>query len=106
MSNAAEANPAPDHPATANATVAPLTLDDAVHMVVEISTLPQVALKVMEVAQDSEAGAADLKAVVEGDPALSARVVRLVNSAAYGMRTPVTNLQQAISYLGFNQIRN
>jgi putative nucleotidyltransferase with HDIG domain len=30
----------------------------------------------------------------------------MVNSAAYGVRATVTNLQQAISYLGFNQMRN
>jgi HD-like signal output (HDOD) protein len=81
-------------------------LDAALRHVSEISTLPQVALRVMEVAQDPKAGAAMLKAVVEGDPALSARVLRLVNSAAYAVRTPVTNLQQAISFLGFNQVRN
>lgn len=60
----------------------------------------------MEVARDPGAGASDLRAIVEGDPALSARVLRCVNSAAYSLRTTVTSLQQAISYLGFNQIRN
>lgn len=81
-------------------------LDRVVRRVAEISTLPQVAIRVMEVAQNPDAGAADLKSVVETDPALSARVVRLVNSAAYGVRSPVTNLHQAISYLGFSQVRN
>jgi len=72
----------------------------------EISTLPHIALAVIDVAKRPDAGAADLKAVVEGDPALSARVVRMVNSAAFGVRTTVTNLHQAISFLGFNQVRN
>lgn len=60
----------------------------------------------IEVAKDPDAGAADLKAVVEGDPALGARILRMVNSAAYGVRSTVTNLHQAISYLGFSQVRN
>ncbi len=72
----------------------------------EVSTLPHVAMRVLEVARDPNAGAGDLRAIVEGDPALSARVLRCVNSAAYSLRTEITNLQQAISYLGFNQIRN
>lgn len=63
-------------------------------------------MRVLEVAQDPEAGVADLKNVVEGDPALSARVLRIVNSAAFGLRHRVTNLHQAISYLGFSQVRN
>lgn len=81
-------------------------LDAAVRRVAEISTLPDVALRVAEVARNPESGAGDLKNIVEGDPALSARVVRMVNSAAYGLRATVTNLQQAISYLGLNQVRN
>lgn len=81
-------------------------LDLAAARVCEISTLPHVALRVIEIAQDPKAGAGDLKNVVEGDPALSARVLRMVNSSAYGLRTTVTNLQQAISYLGLTQVRN
>lgn len=83
-----------------------LALESVAKRITEISTLPHVALAVIDVAKNPEAGAADLKNVVEGDPALSARVVRMVNSAAYGVRTTVTNLHQAISYLGFNQVRN
>ena len=81
-------------------------IEAVVRWIQDVSTLPQVALKVMEVARDPDSGAADLKTVVEGDPALAARVLRMVNSAAYGVRSAVTNLHQAISYLGFNQIRN
>ena len=84
----------------------PSSIDVVAQRVAGISTLPEVALKVMEVAKDPKAGAADLKAVVEGDPALGARLLRMVNSAAYGVRATVTNLQQGISYLGFNQVRN
>ncbi len=83
-----------------------MTLDQAAHRIDEISTLPQVALRVMEVANDPDSGAADLKDVMEGDAALSARVLRCVNSSAYATRTKITNLQQAIAYLGLKQIRN
>ncbi len=72
----------------------------------EISTLPQVAMEVMRVANDPDSGAADLKRIMEGDAALSARVLRCVNSSAYGVRSEITNLQQAIAYLGLKQIRN
>lgn len=72
----------------------------------ELSTLPQVALEVMRVANNPRATAADLKAVMELDVALSARVLRSVNSSAYALRTKVTNLQQAITYLGLKHIRN
>jgi HD-like signal output (HDOD) protein len=83
-----------------------ISLDQVVQRIDEISTLPQVALRVMEVANDPDSGAADLKEVMEGDAALSARILRCVNSSAYATRTKITNLQQAIAYLGLKQIRN
>ncbi len=82
------------------------SLDHVQRQISEISTLPHVAMRIIEVAQDPSSGAADLKRVVEGDPALSARVLRVVNSAAYGLETRVTALHQAISFLGFSQVRN
>lgn len=88
------------------ATPSTITLDEMLNRCAEISTLPQVALAVIEVASDPDAGAGELKDAVEIDPALSARVLRVVNSAAYGLRTTITNLHQAVSYVGFNQIRN
>jgi HD-like signal output (HDOD) protein len=72
----------------------------------EVSSIPAVALRVIEITNDLRAGAQRLKAVMEGDASLSARVLRLVNSSAYGIRNEVTNLQMAIAYLGFRQIRN
>jgi HD-like signal output (HDOD) protein len=81
-------------------------LDRFVRSVEEISTLPHVALRIIEVANNENSGAADLKEVLESDPPLSARVLRCVNSAAYALRTRVSNLQHAIAYLGCKQVRN
>lgn len=81
-------------------------LDRVSRRVHEISTLPTVALKIVEVANDPNSGAAEMKAVMESDAALAARVLRCVNSSAYAVRTRITNLQQAIAYLGLKQIRN
>lgn len=90
----------------ASAEKTPPAMEKVLRRIDEISTLPQVALKVMEVANDPDSGAADLKEVLESDAALSARVLRCVNSSAYAVRTRITNLQQAIAYLGLKQVRN
>ncbi len=85
---------------------APPALEEFLKRIKDVSTLPHVAMKVVEVANDENSGAADLKAVMESDAALSARVLRCVNSAAFSLRTRVTNLQTAIAYLGCKQVRN
>lgn len=72
----------------------------------EMSTLPQVVRRILQVAGDERAGAQELKEAVEGDPALTARVMRFVNSAATGLAHRIGNLQMAVAYLGVRQIRN
>jgi len=89
-----------------SATEAEARLARFVRTVDEISTLPHIALRVMEVAQDPDASAAQLKVVLEQDVSLTARVLRCVNSSLFGLRAKVTNLQTAVAYLGFNQVRN
>ncbi len=84
----------------------PQTLDSVVRKIHSISSLPHVALKVMEVAQDPRSGAQELKQAMECDPSLCARVLKCVNSSAYALRTPITSLQHGIAYLGIKQIRN
>ncbi|MCH8851338.1 MAG: HDOD domain-containing protein [Planctomycetes bacterium] len=82
------------------------SLEDVIRRVGDVSTLPQVALKVMAVTNDPDSRVADLGVIVEGDAALATKVLRTVNSAAYAVRGKVTCLQQAVSYLGFNPVRN
>jgi HD-like signal output (HDOD) protein len=81
-------------------------LEAAAGRIAEISSLPHVAAMVIEAVNDPNCGAAELKAVLESDPALAARVLRCANSSAYALRTRVSNLQLAVAYLGFKQVRN
>lgn len=81
-------------------------LDKLAQRIDDISTLPQVAIRIVQVANDPDAGVVEFKEVMESDAALSARILRVVNSSAYALRSRITNLQQAISYLGLKQIRN
>ncbi len=82
------------------------TLSQVAQQIDEISSFPDVALRVVEVLNDPDSGPAEYKGVLEGDPALTARVLRCVNSSAYPTRHEITNLQQAITYLGPKQLRN
>lgn len=83
-----------------------LTLDEVVRSVDKISSLPHIAVRVLAVANDPNTGAADLRELLETDVSLSTRVLRCVNSSAYALRNKITNLQQAIAYLGLKQVRN
>ncbi len=81
-------------------------LQELVGRISGISTLPATVVRIMEVVNNASAGAAQLKAVIECDPALTARILKTANSAYLGLRTKVSNLQHAVSLLGFNAVRN
>lgn len=72
----------------------------------EISTLPQVLRKVLRVASNPNAGASDLQAILKSDPALTSKILKLANSAYYGLAQEVTNVKRAVIFLGFKTIKN
>jgi putative nucleotidyltransferase with HDIG domain len=68
--------------------------------------LPQVALRVIQVAQDPRSSAADLAVAVSSDPALAARILRAANSPLFRANREITSVQEALVRLGFVQARN
>ncbi len=65
-----------------------------------LPTLPSVVAEFAALIKDKNAGAADFEALVRPDPALSANLLRLANSAYFGLRRKVTSVRQAITLLG------
>lgn len=72
----------------------------------DVSTLPTVAQRVVQLAGDESSSAEDLYDVIRTDPALVARILRRLNSSYYGLSNRVADLQTAVSLLGFREIRN
>ncbi|MCF8024806.1 MAG: HDOD domain-containing protein [Desulfobacteraceae bacterium] len=66
--------------------------------------MPQVIARANRVLSDEKAGFSDIAQVFEADQAMAARVLRLANSAYYGVRVPVNSVQQASALLGFKTL--
>jgi HD-like signal output (HDOD) protein len=73
---------------------------------VVLPTLPEVAMQVRKAVGDPQATAAKIERIINTDPALSAKLLKVVNSPAYRGPEPITNLRLAITRLGTNMIRN
>lgn len=65
-----------------------------------LPTLPAVALKVIELANNPEVHLNDVARVIAMDPALVTKLFRAANSPLYGLRRKPANLRQALSVLG------
>jgi putative nucleotidyltransferase with HDIG domain len=69
-------------------------------------SLPTTVSKVLEVCNNPQTSPADLNHVISLDPVLVGRVLKLINSAYYGLGQQVTSLVRAIIMLGINTVKN
>lgn len=71
----------------------------------QLPSPPGVAMRILALANDPNAGADDLAAVIKNDAALTARMLKVVNSPMYGMSGKVDTIERAVMILGFRQVR-
>lgn len=72
----------------------------------KMPSLPTTVSKVLEVCNNPKTSPADLNHVISLDPVLVGRVLKLINSAYYGLGQQVTSLVRAIIMLGINTVKN
>ncbi len=70
----------------------------------QLDSIPSVIHKVLALAEDPESSLKDLVAVVERDPAITANLLKTVNSAHMGLPVKVDSVRQAVSMLGLQQV--
>ena len=72
----------------------------------DLPPIPAVAGRVMEIAADPESSAEDMREVIEQDPALAARILKVANSSLYSFSRKIETLRHAISLLGFRTVES
>lgn len=81
-------------------------VDTALASLGDIATLPQVTIKIIEIVENPKSTARDLHDVIKMDPALSAKVLKVVNSAFYGLPGQIASVDRAIVLLGLAAVKN
>jgi len=81
-------------------------LQKAIARVTEISSLPEVTTRIVEVVEDPKSTAQDMHDIVKHDPALAAKILKVVNSAFYGLPSQIASLDRAIVMLGLSAVKN
>lgn len=72
----------------------------------EIATLPEVTAKIISVVDDPKSTARDLHSIIKNDPALATKILKVVNSAFYGLPGQVSDIDRAIVLLGLSAVKN
>ena len=81
-------------------------IDSAIKSISHIATLPEITLKIIELVEDPKSTAQDLHKIIANDPALCSRILKVVNSAFYGLPRQIGSINRAIVLLGLNAVKN
>jgi putative nucleotidyltransferase with HDIG domain len=81
-------------------------LNQLIRQTTELPSMPEVAFEVMRVADLADSSAITVAATLARDPSLSVRILRLANSAFYGMSREVTSISDAVVVLGMRTVKS
>jgi HD-like signal output (HDOD) protein len=81
-------------------------LDLLIAEVAELRPLPAVAVRALEIAEGERFSAHELAQAISADQALTAKLLRLSNSAYYGFPRRIMTVRDAVVLLGFRAVRS
>ena len=84
----------------------PLTLDELIGGNQELPSLPEIYLRVSQQLEDETTTVQHIGDTVQTDPAITSRVLKMVNSAYYGLPNQVSSVAQAVSLLGRERLKH
>lgn len=83
-----------------------MSVEKIVKQVSELVSLPFVVVKINEMLGDKTSSATDIGELIIQDPALATKVLRIANSAFYGLSYQVDTMSRAVTLLGTQQLRD
>ena len=82
-----------------------MTAKEIVAKVTNLPVMPAATLKLLQLLQNPVENTQAALDVIQTDAVLSAKLLRLCNSAAIGLRKPVASIEQAVFFLGFREVQ-
>ena len=83
-----------------------ISLESIVEAVNDLPALPQVVVQVIKLTEDPDSTAQDINYVLNQDQAITAKVLKMANSAFYGFPRRIGSVTDAIIMLGFRTLRS
>jgi len=71
----------------------------------DISTIKSVVSSIIKIINDPDSTAKDIEEIIQVDPPLTARVLKVANSAYYSPQNKISEIDQAVIWLGFNTVK-
>jgi HD-like signal output (HDOD) protein len=81
-------------------------MQQLINKIEDLPTLPAVAMAVNRMLQDVNAPIEKMVSMLEKDPSLALKLLRLVNSSFYGFKSRITSLRHAVTLMGYSTVQN
>lgn len=82
-----------------------VSVDKLLKRIKDLPSLPELINKIVSLLGQSNSTASEIAKLISFDPGLTSKVLRMVNSSAYGFQRQISSVQHAIMILGFGQVR-
>lgn len=83
-----------------------ITIEQLIERSGDLGSLPAVVIRINQAIDDPDSNAAKIGRIVNEDPALTAQLLKLVNSPFYGFRSRIDTVFRAIAILGHRELRH
>lgn len=81
-------------------------IDNLVRMVERMPAFPNSVHRILQITSDINCAPKDLIQVIEHDPVLTIKILKLVNSPYFGLAKAITSIKHAVVYVGINTVKN
>jgi len=81
-------------------------LEELLTQSTELPSLPEIYIKVSELLESDHSSGFEIGEAVQTDPSLTSKILKMLNSAYYGLPSEVTSISQAVSLLGRQQLKH
>jgi len=72
----------------------------------KLPSAPAIAVRILELVKRDDLTFGELGSIIQADPALAGRIMKLANSGLYSLPRKVTSIDKAVSILGLNALKN
>lgn len=83
-----------------------INYDDFIVFVEKMPAFPKSVQRVIQLTSDINASAKEIVRVIESDPIMTVKILKVINSAFYGLPQKITSIQRAVVIIGLNTIKN
>ncbi|MFC1490089.1 HDOD domain-containing protein [Candidatus Latescibacterota bacterium] len=83
-----------------------ITLENIIEKIEYLPPFPQAVTKVMQMMKDPNTSPEEIAEVVKYDQAIATNVLRLCNSSYCGLRRTISNLREAVVFIGMKNLKN